>query len=189
MQADPSESFSYGGGCGTTSISELLTVLASLLRYSSSDCERISSDLKTQSSVQRKPLCNISLRDTPKRFLEIIILIVREIRNSCLFYFLFTLSWITVHVQKGPPPQKRGTLKSPGNFLMKQNKPPDQHPVLLKHSWKTPHLFGLVSQVVQIPQSSWKPQIKLPVYSGFFLLNQKVVCNGGDQSQWKVGKF
>lgn len=102
-------------------------MLASLLRYSSSDCERISSDLKTQSSVQRKPLCNISLRDTPKRFLEIIILIVREIRNSCLFYFLFTLSWITVHVQKGPPPQKRGTLKSPGNFLMKQNKPPDQH--------------------------------------------------------------
>lgn len=111
-------------------------MLASLLHNSSSDFERISSDLKTQSSVQRKPLFNISLRDAPKRFLEIIVLIVREMRNSCLSHFLFTLSWITVHVQKGPPPQKRGTFKSPGSFLMKQNKPPNQHPVLLKHSRK-----------------------------------------------------
>lgn len=94
--------------------------------------------------------------------------------------------------ERSPTPEK-GYFKKPWQFSNEAEQAtwpaPDQHPVLLKHSWKTPHLFGLVSQVVQIPQSSWKPQIKLPVYSGFFLLNQNVVYNGGDQSQWKVGKF
>lgn len=67
----------------------LMIILTSFHCNSSSDFERISSDIKGQRLVQCDPLHNLSL--VPKIFWEKIILKDRKMRNSHPSYFLFTL--------------------------------------------------------------------------------------------------